>query len=340
MTQPEIAISILWVFLFCYIILASVEFGAGFLLFVARWRKWPAEVELIIERYLSPFWEVTNVFLISFVVGLVGFFPKSAYWYGTTLLLPGSIALILLIVKGTFFAYCHYAKVRHWAYYLLQGVAGLLLPMVLVAVIPVSEGGFVEIVEGAPKLLFVEVFQSPLTWAFILFALLSVLWVSTVFLHFYASKAGAPQAARMFRQVALHLGLPTLGAGAFIMLPLATHRPEHFLAMATEYSWLLLLSGAFFVNAYMFLQRGKWPGWTFVLVIAQYAAAVVAYGYTHLPYLLYPHLNIYDAFVNPTMFTYLAWALGAGLLVLLPGLLFLAWLFLFSDKYVKGGTRI
>jgi cytochrome bd ubiquinol oxidase subunit II len=339
MTNPEIAISLLWTFLFAYIVLASIEFGAGFLLFWARIRRWPQEIEEVIERYLSPFWEVTNVFLIAFVVGLVGFFPQSAYYYGTILLLPGSIALILLVLKGTFFAYCHYAKVRHPLYIALQGVTGLLLPMVLVAVIPVSEGGFVsKAADGTLTLHFGEVLTSPLQWTFVLFALLSVLFVSTVFLHFYARKAGEPAAAEKFRQVALNVGLPALGAGAFILLPLANHRPEHFQALATHYSWLLLLSGVLFVNAYMFLQRGKWPGWTFILVLAQYAAAVAAFGYSHLPYLLYPYLNINEGFVNPVMFKYLAAVLGGGLLLLIPGLCFLAWLFLFSDRYVKGGT--
>jgi cytochrome bd ubiquinol oxidase subunit II len=336
MSNPEIAITILWLFLFSYIILASIEFGAGFLLFWARFRKWPAQAEEVIERYLSPFWEVTNVFLIAFVVGLIGFFPQSAYYYGTILLLPGSIALVLLMIKGTLFAYCHYAKVRHPLYVLVQGVAGLLLPMVLVSLVPVSEGGFVEVVDGRLVLLFDQVLASPLMWTFALFAMLSVLFVSAVFLHYYATKAGEPVAARKFRQVALNLGLPALGSGAFILMTLANHRPDHFLELATHYSWLLLVSGALFVNAYMLLQRGKYPGWTFMLVIAQYAAAVIAYGYTHMPYLLYPYLNIYDAFVNPVMFKYLAFALGGGLVILIPGLLFLAWLFLFSDKYVKG----
>lgn len=338
MSNPEIAITILWLFLFSYIILASIEFGAGFLLFWARYRRWPLEAEVLIERYLSPFWEVTNVFLIAFVVGLVGFFPKSAYYFGTALLLPGSIALILLILKGTFFAYCHYAKVRDRRYVFLQGVAGLLLPMVLVSVIPVAEGGFIVEEGGKLTLLFGEVLKSPLQWAFVLFALLSVLFVSAVFLHYYARKAGASIAAEKFRGVALNMGLPALGAGAFILLPLANHRPEHFLNLSTNYAWLLLLSGVLFTNAYMFLQRGKWPGWTFLLVLAQYAAAVAAYGYSHLPYLIYPHLNIHDALVNPVMFKYLAFALGGGLVMLIPGLLFLAWLFLFSDKYVKGGV--
>ncbi|MGB8954086.1 MAG: cytochrome d ubiquinol oxidase subunit II, partial [Tumebacillaceae bacterium] len=257
-------------------------------------------------------------------------------YYGTILLLPGSIALILLMIKGTLFAYCHYAKVRHPLYVLVQGVAGLLLPMVLVSLVPVSEGGFVEVEDGRLVLLFDQVLASPLMWTFALFAVLSVLFVSAVFLHYYATKAGEPVAARKFRQVALNLGLPALGSGAFILMTLANHRPDHFLELATHYSWLLLVSGALFVNAYMLLQRGKYPGWTFVLVIAQYAAAVIAYGYTHMPYLLYPYLNIYDAFVNPVMFKYLAFALGGGLVILIPGLLFLAWLFLFSDKYVKG----
>ncbi|MFD2171615.1 cytochrome d ubiquinol oxidase subunit II [Tumebacillus lipolyticus] len=339
MSGPELSISLLWLFLFSYIILASIEFGAGFLLFWARWRKWSREVEEVIERYLSPFWEVTNVFLIAFVVGLVGFFPQSAYVYGTILLLPGSIALILLIIKGTFFAYFHYAKVRKPLPTFLQAITGLLLPMVLVSIIPVSEGGFVTEEGGRLVLLFGEVLKSPLQWSFVLFALLSVLFVSAVFLHFYASRAGSESAQAKFRQVALNTGLPALGAGAFLLLPLADHRPEHFLTLATEYSWLLLLSGFLFVNAYMFLQRGKWPGITFVLVIGQYAAAVAAYGYSHMPYLLYPLLNINDAYVNQTMAKFLTWTLGLGYLVLIPGLLFLAWLFLFSDSYVKGKAR-
>jgi cytochrome d ubiquinol oxidase subunit II len=44
---------------------------------------------------LSPVWGVTNVFLVFFV-GIVGFFPDTAYYYGTAMLIPGSIALILL----------------------------------------------------------------------------------------------------------------------------------------------------------------------------------------------------------------------------------------------------
>lgn len=333
---PETAITILWLFLFAYIVLASIEFGAGFLLFWSRFRNWPSEVEQVIERYLSPFWEVTNVFLITFVVGLVGFFPESARYYGTVLLLPGSVALVLLVLKGTFFAYCHYAKVRGRFYVWLQGVTGLLLPMVLVSVIPISEGGFVtRSPEGRLDLVFTEVLQSPLHWAFVLFALLSVLFVSAVFLHFYAARARAPVAAAAFRAVALQVGLPALGSGAFILLPLTVHRPDHFLALATDWSWLLLLSGALFVNAYLLLQKGRWPGITFVLVLAQYAAAVAAYGYSHLPYLLYPYLTIHDAFVNPVMARYLTVALAGGLCLLVPGLLFLAWLFLFSDRYVR-----
>jgi cytochrome d ubiquinol oxidase subunit II len=253
------------------------------------------------------------------------------------LLLPGSIALILLVLKGTFFAYCHYAKVRHWAYYLLQGLAGLLLPMVLVSLIPVSEGGFVTEVDGKLVLLFEKVMTSPLQWTFVLFALLSVLFVSAVFLNFYATKAGSPVAAAKFRTVALNLGLPALGSGAFILLPLANVRPQHFLSIATDYSWLLLISGAFFVTAYMLLQKNRRAGWSFLLVIAQYAFAVMAYGYSHLPYLLYPQLNINDALVNPVMYHYLMWAMVGGLCILIPGLLFLAWLFLFSKDYVKNG---
>ncbi|GAE06796.1 cytochrome d ubiquinol oxidase subunit II [Paenibacillus sp. JCM 10914] len=35
----------------------------------------------LISRYLSPVWEITNVFFVFFFVGIIGFFPDTAYYY-------------------------------------------------------------------------------------------------------------------------------------------------------------------------------------------------------------------------------------------------------------------
>ena len=60
----------------------------------------------LIERYLNPVWEVTNVFLVFFFVGIIGFFPQTAYYYGTTLLVPVSIGIDF--VSHSWFVLCFY----------------------------------------------------------------------------------------------------------------------------------------------------------------------------------------------------------------------------------------
>lgn len=68
-----IGISVLWIFLFCYIIIASIDFGAGFFTLHAKITKQDKKINHLIARYLNPVWEVTNVFFVFFFVGMVGF---------------------------------------------------------------------------------------------------------------------------------------------------------------------------------------------------------------------------------------------------------------------------
>ena len=72
MDYTTIGITVLWTFLFLYIIVASIDFGAGFFTLHTK-------LNHLVERYLNPVWEVTNVFFVFFFVGFVGFFPDSRY---------------------------------------------------------------------------------------------------------------------------------------------------------------------------------------------------------------------------------------------------------------------
>lgn len=73
MVFAYIGITVLWIFLFCYIIVASIDFGAGFFTLHAKITKQDKKINHLIARYLNPVWEVTNVFFVFFFVGMVGF---------------------------------------------------------------------------------------------------------------------------------------------------------------------------------------------------------------------------------------------------------------------------
>ena len=143
MSYEIIGISVLWLFLYGYLIVASIDFGAGFFAYFAKVTKRDHIINKIISRYLSPVWEVTNVFLVFFFVGIVGFFPSSAYYYGSALLVPASFAIILIAIRGSFYAFENYGSKQSNVYMFLYGATGLFIPASLSVALTISEGGFI-----------------------------------------------------------------------------------------------------------------------------------------------------------------------------------------------------
>jgi cytochrome d ubiquinol oxidase subunit II len=344
MTMPLelIGITILWTFLYGYIIVASIDFGAGFFNFSTIVTGQKHIIQPIVQRYLSPVWEVTNVFLIFFIVGLVGFFPKSAYYFGTALLVPGSIAVCLIAVRGAYYAFGSYGV--GWAknsvlFVFLYGVSGLLIPASLSIVLTISEGGYIE--QRGDTLIFLTraLFFSPYAWSVVLLSVVSVLYISAMFLTYYAHKAGDDKAYALMRRYALLWSGPTIGASVFVFFAISSHNALHFERLV-DYSWLFVCSFAAFLVAVGIVWRKKPSsralGWSFIAVMIQYACAFYGYGAAHLPYILYPYVTMTDTFTSPQMAWALIVAFLAGLLLLVPSLALLMRLFLFDAAYVRG----
>lgn len=330
-----IGITVLWIFLYGYLIVASIDFGAGFFSYYAKVTGKGEIVNAVITRYLSPVWEVTNVFLIFFIVGIVGFFPDTAYYYGTALLVPGSIALILLAIRGSFYAFNQYGHKTRDVYLFLYGTTGLLIPASLATILTISEGGFIEKQGNRILLQMDKLFASPYSWSVVFLALVSVLFISASFLTYYAHKAEDYEAETVLRIWALFWSLPTIFASFLVFMSLRSHNPEHFNAML-EISWMFTLSLAFFLIAVGLTMRRRLYGIAFLFVMLQFASAFFGYGKAHLPYLLYPYVTIHSGVTNPAMGEALIWAFIGGLCLLVPSLYLLLKLFLFNAKYVKG----
>lgn len=330
-----VGITVLWLFLYGYVIVASIDFGAGFYAYYSRLRGIDSVIQPIISRYLSPVWEVTNVFLIFFIVGIVGFFPDTAFYYGTALLVPGSVALILLAIRGSFYAFANYGARDNNQYLLAYGATGLLIPASLSTVFTISEGGFLEVRDQTVTLLMEELFFSAYSWAVVLLAISSVLFISSAFLTYYAAKAQDESAVKWLRSFSLWAGLPTIISSLFTFIALRNHNSRHFANMLDVW-WMFVLSFLFFVCATWLIWKTKRYGMAFVMVMFQFAFAFFGYGISHLPYLLYPYLTLSAGMTHPVMGQALVIAFVAGLLLLIPALVLLMKLFLFNVKYVKG----
>src|SRR5699024_4281004 len=138
-----IGVTVLWTFLYLYVIIASIDFGAGFFNFYSKLTGDDNIISPIISRYLSPVWETTNVFFAFFFVGIVGFDPDTAYSLGTTLLISGSIVLVLLSRRGSYYAFKSYDRESKLSWSALYGVTGVLIPAALSIALVISEGGYI-----------------------------------------------------------------------------------------------------------------------------------------------------------------------------------------------------
>lgn len=334
-----IGITVLWTFLYGYLIVASIDFGAGFFAFYSKIKSKEKQVNTLIQRYLSPTWEVTNVFFVFFFVGIVGFFPDTAYYYGSALLVPASIVLILLAIRGSFYAFANYGSKESTIYVFLYGATGLFIPAAMSTVLTVSQGGFIEEMNNNVMFKPIELFTSLYSWSVVIMAVVSVLYISSMFLLYYVHRAENKEVEHLVRGWAKFWSLPTILASLFVFFGLRTHAPWHFERIMDTNGVAFLVSLFFFLMAlYLSFTKNKY-GLGFLAVMAQYAAAWFGYGATHLPYILYPYITIQDSVVNESMAITLIIAFIAGLALLVPALYLLLRLFLFDQNYVKGINR-
>ena len=335
MALEILGISVLWLFLFGYVIIASIDFGAGFFNAYSLIRGNNHVLSNIIKRYLSPVWEITNVFLVFFFVGIVGFFPETAYYYGTVSLVPISIALVLLAIRGSYYAFEAYSGASgHKGYAFAYGVSGLFIPAALSVVLTISEGGFINIVDGHPQLDYVALFTSRLSWSIVVLAVVAVLYISSVFLTWYASRAGDESASELMRKYALIWAAPLILAAFGIIIEMRALHNWHYNNMLNVW-WLFVISGILFIVTIWLLVNRKKYGLAVILLILQFAAAFYAYGISHYPYLLYPYLSIKESFTSEAMAIALVVAFVAGLALLIPSLYLVIKLF-FTKDYVSG----
>ncbi|EZP60686.1 MULTISPECIES: cytochrome d ubiquinol oxidase subunit II [Exiguobacterium] len=336
MDVQTLGITVLWTFLYGYLIVASIDFGAGFYAFYSKYTKRDHLTNRLILRYLSPVWEVTNVFFVFFFVGLVGFFPDSAYYFGTALLVPASIVLVLIAIRGSFYAFANYGSNDSMFYTFLYGATGLLIPAAMSTTLTISQGGFIRKTNDTVEFLGTKLFSNFYSWTVVALAIVSVLYISAMFLLFYADKAKDEGATPLIRKWALFWSGPTILVCALVFFGLKNQAAWHYENILNGNWWWFAASFLFFLIAVTLVYMKKNYGIAFVAVMLQYAVAWFGYGYTHLPYILYPYIDINKAVVNETMASALVVVFIFGLLLLIPALYLILRLFLFDNDYVRG----
>lgn len=134
----------------------------------------------------------------------------------------------------------------------MYGLSGLLIPASLSVALSISEGGFVYIEDGNPILDYWALFTSPLSWSIVVLSIVAVLYISAVFLTWYANKTGDLKATNLMRRYALIWAFPLIITASGIIYELRFHNPEHYERLLDLWwmfglSFLLWLVTVFFV---------------------------------------------------------------------------------------------
>ncbi|WP_400163573.1 cytochrome d ubiquinol oxidase subunit II [Brevibacillus sp. TJ4] len=340
MTDELLAITVLWGFVFIYSVMATMDFGAGFwsMMYINHEQT---NATQIANRYLSPTWEVTNVFIVAIVVALVSFFPGATFTLGTVLLIPGSIILLLLALRSAFLVFSHVAHEYRKQLTYISGITGFIIPGVLILVLPITHGGYIQTVDGREQLMLGQLFASPQALAFIGFAITSTLFLSSLLLADYSHAADEKEAYRMYRKDALIVGPLTLVMALLITIAMRAEAPWlHEKMMA--YIPYLIGAVCFFLIGYLLLclpsRKPIGPGFPRLAVIAtvaQYLLAGYVYGRAHYPYIVYPSVTVESGFTHPETFHALFASYVVGFLILFPGFLYFWRLFMKDQRYLK-----
>ncbi|TDQ42055.1 cytochrome d ubiquinol oxidase subunit II [Aureibacillus halotolerans] len=336
-----IAITLLWGFVVVYSVAATIDFGSGFYSMLYK-GKGQSRATTIANRYLSPSWKVTNVFIVMIVVALFSFFPGASFALGTVLLIPGSLIVLLLAIRSAFLVFSSSVHPRHQqGLAIISGISGLCIPALLIVVLPITHGRFIGQSANQSYLIAERIFTSASVYSFIVFAVLSTLFLSALLLADYSNVAKSSEAYRLYRKNALITGPFSLLAALAIFGSIRSEASWLYSELVTFKPWLFASLLCFILGYVLLIFMKNRPGriWkprlAVIFTIFQYLFASYAYGRAHLPYMIYPHVTIASGFTTPSTFKALFATYIVGFIVLVPGF-YLFWrLFMKDRRYIE-----
>jgi cytochrome d ubiquinol oxidase subunit II len=105
MTLANVLIGVFWAGLTAYAVLGGADFGAGVLHLLTPAGRAGRRQRGAIAAAMGPVWEANHVWLIFFLTGLLSAFPAAFAALGSALLVPATLALLGIVVRGATFAF-------------------------------------------------------------------------------------------------------------------------------------------------------------------------------------------------------------------------------------------
>jgi cytochrome bd ubiquinol oxidase subunit II len=295
---PWLANITAFVLLFCvtaYSVAGGVDYGAGIWDLLAGRGTQAERVRALIDHAMAPVWEANNVWLVLSIVICWTGFPLLFASVFESLYPLFAIALLGVILRGSFFAFRHVAEgpLPQRRMSVVFGISSLLTPFCFAASLGAIASGRVAV--GGPTTSVLAVCFSPLSVCFGLVSLAATAFSGASFLVGDARRYRMPELVEYFRRRAIIAGGVLILMGSLALAVAGFQSPSFLRAMFTgsgaPFAVVTILVTPFVV---WLLLRRIFRAYR-VLTVVVVAALVLAWGLAQSPYLLPGALTVAQA---------------------------------------------
>ncbi len=303
-----------------YAVFAGADFGAGFWDLAAGGSARGAAPRALIDRAVGPVWEVNHVWLIFCLVVLWTAFGPAFASIMTTLSIPLSLAALGIVLRGSGFAFRHEAERlgQQRLFGSVFALASVLTPFFLGTVIGGIATGRVPVGNAAGDL--VSSWLNPTSVLIGVLAVVACAYLASVYLVTDANRLDAVVLEDYFRRRAIGAAVCAGLLAVIGVFVLRADDPFLFAGLAQR-GWVLVLLSGLSGLAALALLRSHARRATRLLAALAVAAIVCGWGVAQYPYLLPQTLTIAQAAAPTPTLQWLAVAVIAAVVLVVPALI-------------------
>ncbi len=319
-----------FVALVLYILFGGADYGAGILELFRFHNNVRDEQEKLISEAMGPVWEANHIWLILLIVILFNGFPGMFVTITNALHIPLVAILLGIVVRGVTFTYRHYDSSQQldrfytWTF----ALSSLWTSMWLGVAVGGAVLGRIDPLATNAYDLYVAPWDNPFAFALGLFVSSLFAFLASAFL---IGEAGSERMKKFFSRRAVASNFASIGSGGLVFL--SAHWENYPLAREFAFNMnsmlmMLVASGLSWLFVLFRLKRAA----TRVLISGIVMAILLGFYFIHAPAIIATrqgYLSFANTAAPDATLRQLLIALLVGLVLILPSLGLLIWIFKF-----------
>jgi cytochrome bd ubiquinol oxidase subunit II len=318
---------IMLISLILYGVMGGADYGGGMWDLLASGVRAQRQRHAIAEA-IAPIWEANHVWLILVVVLLFSAFPRGFSAIMIALHIPITAMLIGIVLRGSAFAFRKYdstddAVQRRWS--TVFGVASFFTPFFQGLTMGALASGDIHLVGDHVTTGFFAGWLTPFAFACGLFALALFAFLAATYMT--VDTRSEPDLQQDFRLRAIWAQIVSVLLAVLVFITSRDGAPLMYRGLTNW--WAPLLLGWTALSALTVLLALWFRSFNLarVAAVAQVTIILIGWALAQFPHLVTPNVTIQNAAAPESTLKLLLLALGAGVVVLVPSLLYLLQIF-------------